>query len=1142
MNKETKDQEIQTKVTRKMNRHQNTRGGVTGRGSGRGRCGRGGGKPSSLMNKNNENRANNKTQGTHNVITGEVIEDKSSDRRKDSYNNNKRTSIKEDDSYKRLTPLKPTRRNDEKLSAERTKERNKSIVLRSRIHDKIDAKEDSKMQTIFPGTEGWYNINILNEEIMKLKKRIATPNPEMNQNQILDDIQIYEERYNELIDLQLLEDRTDNENIEAPTDEVEIPLWEDVVHINNEIKKYELQAHQQRHLSKEATQPLHAYILELRARLNDLMTEETLHNIEHPEFCPQPDYQMIKEVSDVAFYHSSEWDDLSFVNRTILGLKLEQTKESDEKQRKEIEVIEDLFQRQKKTLIESRVSHDEQLIKEGKITFNNNTGEVKIVEECEENMEVNSTGESPNIVDNIQVTSNEHLVTQTEDVDMSETGIEDETIHSKDTKSLADSAKAINTQNSTSTEKRKENSNTQLSASSLRKNIPMNTNYGTTSVDNSNTTESAKLSYSQATRGNSNKESEPNHIDGSNSVRIRFQFKANDIPVGKTFAEQIKQKLHDIMLCSKEIDQNNKLLPWKENSGSIPLHGKEILLLGNDTIKEYVASPKNLECLTRDKMYYHFGLRIKTVKSVHTFTEQWNNNKYNLTAKYPILKWVAMRPSEMQTSSSAYAVGYFIGSSERGEYKTLNNELKSIITKPRIEASFQTISQDKVSSAIWGKANAKAEAEGVPPKSKQSRTIKYKYSPSALVVYVDKREHMKEARRVLYDKYGTLEENNSWPTMPDGSKMLFTPILRGDLSDELVDDLTEAMAIQVALKADEVLMDIKIQIIHDEKQYFNNQSLEHIIHQATIKIDDATELPIFKHICRKWMIDASNVKYQVAVQQQMVERAGKYIQGLKATLINEYGQEAGIHFEEKVIQKQFNMGAKKNEGNVVRLNNEDEDPEMEIRIVNNKGGGIYGKVMLTGMHLLHLNEANKEEEDPKAMLIHTGNSDESMSGVTSTSRSTQGNIKWDDEIEGKERTCEVVQSKSKEKIINSCVKYDIKYQEVQRWVNENVVDLNDPIHKWTYQDMQKNIPYDQWKSIIVDIKNKRRQIHKTNSNINDEFNDPEIDAAISTIPSAELIPPTQYSPLKASPLKNEALPHNPYNKTNKERNVGSQRQ
>ena len=120
-----------------------------------------------------------------------------------------------------------------------------------------------------------------------------------------------------------------------------------------------------------------------------------------------------------------------------------------------------------------------------------------------------------------------------------------------------------------------------------------------------------------------------------------------------------------------------------------------------------------------------------------------------------------MRPSKMQTSSTAYAVGYFMGSSKRGDYKTLNKELTKLNPHVKIEVSFQTISQDKVSSLIWEKANSRAEAEGIPPKSKLSRTMKYKFSPSALIAYVDKKEHVKETRRTLYDKYGTIEDENS---------------------------------------------------------------------------------------------------------------------------------------------------------------------------------------------------------------------------------------------------------------------------------------------------------------------------------------------------------------------------------------------
>ena len=133
--------------------------------------------------------------------------------------------------------------------------------------------------------------------------------------------------------------------MEENDEEVEIPIQEDVVYINNEIKKYELQVHQQRNHSKEELQPIVTMITTLRQCLKELLAEETLHNLEHPEFCPQPDYQMIKEVSDRAFYNNHKWDDLSFVNKTILGLKLEQTKEIDEKQKKEIAVIEEMYKK-----------------------------------------------------------------------------------------------------------------------------------------------------------------------------------------------------------------------------------------------------------------------------------------------------------------------------------------------------------------------------------------------------------------------------------------------------------------------------------------------------------------------------------------------------------------------------------------------------------------------------------------------------------------------------------------------------------------------------------------------------------------------------------------------------------------------------
>ena len=49
------------------------------------------------------------------------------------------------------------------------------------------------------------------------------------------------------------------------------------------------------------------------------------------------------------------------------------------------------------------------------------------------------------------------------------------------------------------------------------------------------------LSYSDMiTEGNY--KNDPSEYKGRRNIRIRFQFKATDIPVGKNFGEQIKQK------------------------------------------------------------------------------------------------------------------------------------------------------------------------------------------------------------------------------------------------------------------------------------------------------------------------------------------------------------------------------------------------------------------------------------------------------------------------------------------------------------------------------------------------------------------------------------------------------------------------
>ena len=236
----------------------------------------------------------------------------------------------------------------------------------------------------------------------------------------------------------------------------------------------------------------------------------------------------------------------------------------------------------------------------------------------------------------------------------------------------------------------------------------------------------------------------------------------------------------------------------------------------------------------------------------------------------------------------------------------------------------------------------------------------------------------------------------------------------------------------------------------------NNQSLEQILHGKTVRIDATTEIPMFKHLCRKWMMDTSITRYQVAVQRQMIETARKQLAELENELVVTYGEKMRTHFISNEIgndAKTF-LSQKKGIGLMTRTN-EDEDPEIVQCIRANKKGGVYGKVMLAGMNILQYENRTPVEAQPKAMLINLAKSDDSMSGVTTVSKSSHGTISWDKDVQGRELTSE----RMKDKIIRSCAKYDIKHEEVKIWAKENIKDTTNPIHRWNLKQMHELIEW-----------------------------------------------------------------------------------
>ena len=119
-----------------------------------------------------------------------------------------------------------------------------------------------------------------------------------------------------------------------------------------------------------------------------------------------------------------------------------------------------------------------------------------------------------------------------------------------------------------------------------------------------------------------------------------------------------------------------------------------------------------------------------------------------------------------------------------------------------------------------------------------------------MAIYVGREEHVRKARRMISDKYGSLTDDRHWPVVADGSRMRFMPIFSGFVKNkEVYEKLKDHLWIQAQSKANDVLIDLNIVDIHEKKSYLDNRSFEQILHS---KISEKMPgVPVIKHIIKK---------------------------------------------------------------------------------------------------------------------------------------------------------------------------------------------------------------------------------------------------------------------------------------------------
>ena len=157
-----------------------------------------------------------------------------------------------------------------------------------------------------------------------------------------------------------------------------------------------------------------------------------------------PNYDKIRDACDIAFHDKQEWNDLSYIHQMKLDLQIEQTKEPDEKQRKDIGEIVERYKMREQNIIDMMVEYDNKMIKSGLVKFNEETGDVEMSETIIMNYD-----ESKEISINEEKGGNKKQRLENENdrktIEMRNAMNDDDSMDSTSTKSLAESIKRIHT-------------------------------------------------------------------------------------------------------------------------------------------------------------------------------------------------------------------------------------------------------------------------------------------------------------------------------------------------------------------------------------------------------------------------------------------------------------------------------------------------------------------------------------------------------------------------------------------------------------------------------------------------------------------------------------------------------------------------
>ena len=238
-------------------------------------------------------------------------------------------------------------------------------------------------------------------------------------------------------------------------------------------------------------------------------------------------------------------------------------------------------------------------------------------------------------------------------------------------------------------------------------------------------------------------------------------------------------------------------------------------------------------------------------------------------------------------AENCWQVGFCMGSTEGQVTTKINAELEGVTGIKGIQASWQNIWQREVTPSLWKEAKKKAtDSSGVV-----NNSVKHQWSPSALVIFVERREDLKPARKALYKKFGrnvtdSHGNEDAYPTWPGGAQMKFVPMAHRNMSKANVNKIGKRIKMHTVMKGHQVTFDTTITDPDMELECLKGQTVgEAILNIMTLD----NKNPLFRHFKQDWYRDITRRTFSLVAHKAFEKEANQCALTLVNVLVDKYG-------------------------------------------------------------------------------------------------------------------------------------------------------------------------------------------------------------------------------------------------------------